>query len=112
MDLFIANSQYLTVSRIASVDVEEVWRVLSRVEVPGFDVDVVSSGLVKKIRISRDGAGIAVYLDFLGSDPGCGFCKFINHTLIATVAGRIKEALKSLGFTDVFVVDAVTGAEI
>jgi len=94
------------------VNVERVWKVLSKVEVPGFDVDVVSSGLVKKVRISRDGSKIAVFIDFTGSDPYCGFCKFVNHTLMSVIVERIKNSLKELGFTEVFVVDELRGVEL
>lgn len=94
------------------MDIERVWRTLRRVEVPGFDMDVVSSGLVRKVRVSRDGSRIAVYVDFLGSDPVCPFCKFVNHTLMGVVASKIRSSLRDLGFTEVLVVDASTGAEL
>lgn len=89
-----------------------IWEVLREVDVPGFDVDVVSSGLVKRVRVSKDWTKIAVYVDFLSSDPGCPFCKFINHTLMKVVADRIKEALAKLGFREVYVIDLATNAEI
>lgn len=89
-----------------------VERVLREVEVPGFDIDVVSSGVVRSFRLSKDGKGVAVLVDFLGSDPKCGFCRFINHTLWSTIVRRIKEALRAAGFEKVSVVDARTGAEL
>ncbi|MCX8185457.1 MAG: hypothetical protein RMI56_03210 [Sulfolobales archaeon] len=94
------------------MDISKVWRALSKTEVPGFDIDVVSAGLVSRVRISRDGSRIAVFIDFTGSDPSCGFCKFINHTLMKTVVERIKESLHGSGFKEVSVVDASTGVEL
>jgi ribosome-binding factor A len=89
-----------------------VERVLSTVEVPGFDVDVMSSGVVTGFRISRDGDKVAVFVDFLGSDPSCGFCKFINHTLWSKIANLIKERLRDAGFKEVYVVDVRSGSEL
>jgi len=89
---------------------KEAEDILKKVEVPGFDVDVVSSGVVQKLRISTDGRKLVVYVDFRGSDPNCGFCKFINHTLWTTIAKEIKNALINEGFTEVLVVDSASGA--
>lgn len=94
------------------LDIEQVWRALSKTKVPGFDIDAVSVGLVKKVGISRDGTRVAVFIDFAGSDPGCGFCKFINHALMSTVATKVKNSLRELGFTEVSVVDELTGTEL
>lgn len=82
---------------------------LSRVTVPGFDVDVISSGVVSRLRISSDGRKLIVYLSFLSSDPGCPFCKFINHTLWTTIARNIRDVLISSSlFDEVLVVDEFT----
>lgn len=94
------------------VEVEVVWRTLYGIKVPGFDIDVLSSGLVEKVKISRDGFKIAVYVNFWESNPRCGFCRFINHTLMHVVVSRIKDALRGLGFAEVLVVDSTTGAEL
>jgi len=80
-------------------------KVLSSIEVPGFDVDVVSSGLVTGFRISNDGRKIAVYVDFTGSQLSCLFCKFINNTLWDTIIGEMRERLKEAGFEEVIIVD-------
>ncbi|ADG91182.1 hypothetical protein [Thermosphaera aggregans] len=80
-------------------------KVLSSIEVPGFDVDVVSSGLVTGFRISNDGRKITVYVDFTGSQPSCLFCKFINNTLWNTIISRMRERLKEAGFEEVLIVD-------
>lgn len=82
---------------------------LREVTVPGFDVDVISSGVVSRFRISKDGRKIIVYLNFSSSDPGCPFCKFINHTLWTTIARNIRDVLISNSlFDEVLVVDELT----
>jgi len=82
---------------------------LKEVTVPGFDVDVISSGVVSRFRISKDGRKIIVYLNFSSSDPGCPFCKFINHTLWTTIARNIRDVLISNSlFDEVLVVDELT----
>ncbi len=82
---------------------------LREVTVPGFDIDVISSGVVSRFRISKDGRKIIVYLNFSSSDPGCPFCKFINHTLWTTIARNIRDVLISNSlFDEVFVVDELT----
>ncbi len=82
---------------------------LREVTVPGFDVDIISSGVVSRFRISKDGRKIIVYLNFSSSDPGCSFCKFINHTLWTTIARNIRDVLISNSlFDEVFVVDELT----
>jgi len=59
----------------------EVEQGLRQVIVPGFDVNVISSRVVVKLRISRDGNIIGVYIDFSGPDPGCYFCRTLNESL-------------------------------
>ncbi|MEN2999129.1 MAG: hypothetical protein ABDH61_00910 [Acidilobaceae archaeon] len=86
-------------------------RKLSRVLVPGYDMDIISSGLVTRFRISRDGKRIAVFLDFSSKNPRCGFRKVIAGALIDSVVAQIKEALKG-DFEEVLVLDDVTGARI
>ncbi len=82
-----------------------VEEVLVSIEVPGFDVDLISSGVVRSFRISSDGSRVAVFVDFLSSDPACPFCKFINHTLWNSIISRIKEELSKVGFKEVLVLD-------
>jgi metal-sulfur cluster biosynthetic enzyme len=87
---------------------EKAWlaeKVLSSIEVPGFDVDIVSSGLVTGFRISSDERKIAVYVDFTGSQPSCLFCKFINNTLWNKIIGKMRERLMEAGFEEVLIVD-------
>ncbi|MEM4485402.1 MAG: hypothetical protein QXE13_06155 [Sulfolobales archaeon] len=86
--------------------------ILRGIDVPGFDIDLISSGVVRSFRISRDYEKIIVFVDFSGSDPGCLFCKFINHTLWKSISTRIKESLARVGFKEVYVVDVQTGQEL
>ncbi|MEM0506321.1 MAG: hypothetical protein QXW58_03570 [Thermosphaera sp.] len=93
--------------------VEQAERVLRRVVVPGFDVDVVSSSVVSRMRVSRDGEKIIVFVRFKDSDPGCGFCKFLNHALWSTIVERIRDALLDSGlFKEVYVYDDLTLAQL
>ena len=82
-----------------------VEEVLVSIDVPGFDVDLISSGVVRGFRISSDGGRVAVFVDFLSSDPACPFCKFINHTLWNSIISKIKEELSKVGFKEVLVLD-------
>ncbi len=85
---------------------------LSKVIVPGFDVDLVSSGAVKRIRVSRDGRSVAVFIDFSGSDPSCNFCRFINWNLWQAILERAEKRLKEEGFSEVVFIDWATGARM
>ncbi len=53
-----------------------------------------------------------MFVDFLSADPGCLFCKFINHTLWRSISAKIKEALTKAGFKEVFVVDMRSRQEL
>ncbi|MEM0453976.1 MAG: hypothetical protein QXO98_04915 [Sulfolobales archaeon] len=92
--------------------VKLVEEALIRVEVPGFDIDVISSGVVRSFRLSKGGDKVIVYVDFLSSDPHCLFCKFINHTLWSTISDSIKKALKEVGLKEVTIVDIRTNKEL
>lgn len=85
---------------------------LSKVIVPGYDIDLVSSGIVKRLRVSRDGKKIAVFIDYTGSDPGCYYCKFINWSLWKRILSDAESRLKSRGFEETIFVDWATGAVI
>jgi metal-sulfur cluster biosynthetic enzyme len=89
-----------------------VEEILSEVEVPGFDVDLMSSGAVKRIRVSRDGSAVAVFIDLSGSDPSCYYCKFINWNLWQSILRSAEERLRKAGFREVVFVDWATGARI
>ena len=91
---------------------QEAERVLATVEVPGFDVDLMTSGAVKRIRVSRDGSAVAVFIDFTGSDPSCYFCKFINWTLWKRILRDAESRLKEAGFRSVEFYDYATMARI
>ncbi len=91
---------------------QKVEESLSTVIVPGYDIDLVSSGIVKRIRVSRDGKKVAVFLDYSGSDPGCYYCKFINWSLWKRLLTDAESKLKSQGFDEVLFIDWFTGAVI
>lgn len=91
---------------------EVVEEVLRSVEVPGFDIDLISGGVVRSFRISKDGEKVVVFVDFLSADPRCLFCKFINHTLWRSISAKIKEALIKAGFKEVFVIDMWSKQEL
>ena len=81
---------------------------LSKVVVPGYDVDIVSSGVVARIRIGLEGSRIAVYIDYSGSNPGCSFCRFINDNLWRKILGDAKRRLEEEGFREIYFLDAIT----
>ncbi len=85
---------------------------LRRVKVPGYDVDVVSSGVVVKFRVSMDGARIIVFVDYSGSNPGCSFCRFLNDTLWRRILSGIREALEGAGFREVYIIDWARGSPV
>ena len=85
---------------------------LRGVLIPGYDVDLVSSGVVKLLRISFDGKRLAVFLDYTGSDPSCVFCRFINVQLWARILREARYKLSELGFDDVIFYDWSTGAKL
>ncbi len=91
---------------------EKALRALSQVIVPGYDVDLVSSGVVTRVRVGFDGDAIVVFLDYYGSNPGCSFCRFINDTLWRRILGSAREALAGEGFREVVFVDSLTGNPI
>ncbi len=92
--------------------IQDALEALSKVEVPGYDVDIVSSGVVARVRVSFDGSKIAVYLDYTGSNPGCSFCRFLNDRVWSKILSDAKRRLEEAGFTEVYLLDAVTGSPI
>jgi metal-sulfur cluster biosynthetic enzyme len=86
--------------------------ILRGITVPGFDVDIVSCGAVTRFRISMDGEKVAVFVGFTSSDPGCPFCKFVNHTVWSYTVKEIKERLRKAGFEEIYVVDERAQAEL
>lgn len=85
---------------------------LRRVKVPGYDVDVISSGVVVKFRVSMDGERIMVFVDYSGSNPGCSFCRFLNDSLWRRILAEIKSALEGAGFREVYIVDWARGTPV
>jgi len=85
---------------------------LKEVKVPGFDVNVIDSGIVTKITVSKDGDAVAIFVDLMGSDPACNFCRMINWALWSKVLLAMEDKLLTLGFTEVYFFDARTGFEV
>ncbi len=92
--------------------IDEALRALSKVEVPGYDVDIVSSGVVARVKVSFDGSKIAVFLDYTGSNPGCSFCRFLNDRVWARILAEAHRVLEEVGFLEVYLLDAATGRPI
>ena len=90
----------------------EAEEALRSVMLPGYDVDIVSAGLVERIRVSRDGESVMVVLGYSKSNPGCSFCRFISSVAWARIVQEVREALAAKGFTRIMLVDGVTGAEL
>jgi len=80
----------------------EAGEALKEVKVPGFDVNVIDSGVVTKITVSRDGDAVAVYVDVTGSDPLCNFCRMINWALWSKVILAMEDKLRALGFREIY----------
>ncbi|BAN90481.1 hypothetical protein [Aeropyrum camini] len=89
-----------------------VEEVLASTEVPGFDIDLITSGVVKRIRLSRDGSKAAIFIDYTGSDPGCYYCKFINWSLWKRLLADVEAKIKSVGVKEVVFIDWATGAVV
>ncbi len=87
-------------------------QVLSTVIIPGYDYDLVSSGAVKRLRLSYDMSTLYVIIDYSGSDPGCNFCRFINWQVWKRILEDAEGKLKDAGFGRVVFVDWSTGAVI
>lgn len=92
--------------------INDAMNALSRVIVPGYDVDIVSSGVVTKIRVSFDGSRIVVYLDYTGSNPGCSFCRFLNDRIWKKILDDARTQLEKVGFRESIFLDSVTGSPI
>ncbi len=85
---------------------------LRRVMVPGYDVDVISSGVVVRFRVSYSGDRIMVFVDYSGSNPGCSFCRFLNDSLWRRLLSDMRESLRGAGFREVIIVDWARGTPV
>ncbi|MCE4599028.1 MAG: hypothetical protein F7C81_02390 [Desulfurococcales archaeon] len=91
---------------------EKAEEVLSQVIVPGYDFDLMSSGAVKRMRLSFDKKTLYIVIDFTGSDPSCYFCKFINWQVWNRILNDAASKLRGLGVEEVVFIDWATGAKI
>ena len=82
---------------------------LKNVEVPGYGVDIVSSGVVKKLSLVDGASRLVVYVDYTGSDPVCYFCRFLNNYLWQRIVHKAREELKKVGFDQVTFMDFYSG---
>ncbi len=92
--------------------IEKAMEALSQVEVPGYDIDIVSSGVVTRIRVSYDGSKIIVYLDYTGSNPGRSFCRFLNDRIWNKILSAARGWLEEAGFKEAYFLDAATHSPI
>lgn len=90
----------------------EAGEALREVKVPGFDVNVIDSGAVTKVTVSRDGSAVAVFINLTGSDPSCNFCRMINWAIWSKILLAVEDKLRTIGFKEVYFFDARTGFEV
>jgi len=87
-------------------------KVLKEIKVRGYDVDLITSGVVQRLRISKDGKRLIVFVDFSSANPHCLFCKVLEESLWRDFISRAREALKKEGFEEAIFVDLLTGGEV
>jgi metal-sulfur cluster biosynthetic enzyme len=92
--------------------IDSAMNALSQVIIPGYDVDLVSTGVVTRIRVRYDGSGIVVFMDYQGSNPGCSFCRFLNDNLWKRIIEDAKSRLEAAGFEETVFADSITGNPI
>jgi len=85
-------------------------KALRGVVVAVLDADLISLGLVDRIRVSKDGKKVAVFVNF--SNPRCPFCRFINYVVWGSIVEKIERELREAGFEEVYIVDSVSGGVI
>lgn len=85
---------------------------LSKVIVPGYDVDLISSRVVTRLRLLNGGKKLVVFVDFTGSDPSCYFCKFLNWRVWSRILKDARERLQPLGFEEIEFRDSATLAVV
>ncbi|ALL00231.1 hypothetical protein Pyrde_0181 [Pyrodictium delaneyi] len=90
----------------------EAEEALRSVVLPGYDVDIISAGLVERIRVGLDGKSIMVVLGYSRSNPGCSFCRFISSVAWTKIIRDTRRALAARGFDKIVLVDGATGAEL
>ncbi|MEM3829514.1 MAG: hypothetical protein QXP36_09925 [Conexivisphaerales archaeon] len=102
------NAERLEVTERAN----EVWNALSGIKIPGYNIDVISFNLIERIRLSRDCKKVAIFVNFISTQPHC-LSKIVMHdVLFISVINTIKKAIKELGFEEVILVDSKTGQEL
>jgi hypothetical protein len=82
---------------------------LQRVPLPGYGIDIVSAGLVEKIRVGDDGAKVMVALGYEKAKPGGSFCRFTSAAAWKKIIEDTLAMLRGAGFQYMPVVDADSG---
>ncbi len=90
------NQPQAAVPRHAARLFQKAEEALRRVQVPGYDVDLVASGIVRRMKLTPEGK-LIVFLDYYGTDPSCFFCRFINTALWATILEKASKELTQAG---------------
>jgi len=79
--------------------------ILRKIIIPGYDVDIISSGLIVKLRISKDGSVLGVSVNLSGFDPRCLYCSTLNEYLIVNMSRKAYSELVRNGFKEVYFFD-------
>ncbi len=83
-------------------------RILDTIELPGYGVGLVSCGFIVKLRISRDGEYLGVYVNLRAYSQECLYCSTISEWALSKALLRARnELIKELGFRDVYFIDAL-----
>ncbi len=82
--------------------------ILNNIELPGYGVGLVESGLVERLRISRDGRVLGVYINFRGYTQECLYCSTISEWALYNALRKARERLiAELGLEEVVFIDTV-----
>ena len=90
----------------------EAEEALRSVVLPGYDVDIISAGLVERIRVGLDGKSVMVVLGYSRSNPGCSFCSFISSVAWTKIIRDTRCALAARGFDKIVLVDGAASTEL
>jgi hypothetical protein len=81
-------------------------KILDSIKLPGHDIGLVESGFVVKLRISRDGEYLGVYVDLQGFTPNCLFGSTLSEWALEPVLEEAGRRLVEYGFREVYFIDA------
>ena len=66
---------------------------------------MISSGLVVRLRISKNGSVLGVSVNLSGFDPRCLYCSTLNDYLIVNISRKAYSELVRNGFKEVYFFD-------